>query len=140
MKQIPLDFSHPTIPGHIEAYLQAALDWTEYLPNGDPMAKVFTVEDFTLNAVDKARGLLLVFMRHPKIAYLIDKHKIMPECIGARLWTLHARHGIGFWDDTGESEDAAYMDMIATDMCANMEVRIQGGPEGCLYLEAKHHD
>ncbi len=140
MEQITMDFTHPRMSEAVEAYLQTALDFTEYLPNGDPMSKVFDVDDFTANAIDKARALLFTFMRHPHVARLLDKHSIHDGCVGSRLWTLHTRQGIGFWDDIGKSDDTLKLDTIALDMMAHIEVRIDGGPQGCLYLEAKSHD
>ena len=134
MNQIPMDFTNPRMSEAAESFLQTALDFTEYLPNGDSMSVVFTVNDFADVAVAYVERKIRHFMMNPLIARCIETHKLNDGVIGARLWTLRANHGIGFWDDIGMSKDTQILDHAA--LCqGKIEIVVVGGPDGPLNLK-----
>ncbi len=134
MNQIPMDFTNPRMSEAAESFLQTALDFTEYLPNGDSMSVVFTVDDFADVAVTYAERKIKHFKMNPLIARCIKTHKLNDGVIGARLWTLRAGHGIGFWDDIGDLKDTHILSHAA--LCqGKIEIVVSGGPDGPLNLK-----
>ena len=133
MKQTELDFSHPRMEEGIASYFQTALDFTEDLPNGDPMSVVYTVDDFAESAVAYVELKIKQFKMNPLIERIINEHGLCDGVIGARLWTIRSGHGINFWDDLGDHRDTYTLNHAAK-VQGHIEVVVVGGPNGCLNL------
>lgn len=83
----------------LAGYLRCAV-WAEVDHEGEPLDSTYSADDFTDEAVAKARVLCDDFVRHAAVL-LVDFMMTTgrdAEAVGHDLWLTRNGHGVGFWD------------------------------------------
>ena len=81
------------VQGVVSGYLACAL-WTATDENGEPLDKMFSLEDFHEEARSQATSDCAAFCEQN--AELLSEME--PSQIGHDLWLTRNGHGAGFWD------------------------------------------
>lgn len=115
----------------LRQYLETAL-WSSYDVDGEmPLNSNFTINDFSEEAVSKARVDLNKFWK--MAGDLIANED--PEQIAHDFWLTRNGHGVGFWDRTYENDDDGTKGDRLTELSKKFgEIYPHVGDDGKIYF------
>jgi len=112
---------------YTKQYFETAL-WSSIDDNDEPMDKKYSIEDLSVEAIEKAKKDTTEFFE--KAGSLLDNYDY--EDAMHDFWLTRNGHGAGFWDGDYLTEDGEKLTKISKEFG---EINLIVGDDGKLYLE-----